>query len=166
MRLGVVIGLGLAATATTLTNIAYSREHDAAAALPCLSLRRPVQSLLLLLRDRGWLVGFAMESGGFAAYAAALALAPLAVVQSVGAGGLGVLAYVSARVSGRRLAARQSSGVAISVLGLGLLGVSLARSSGGGGRGSIAGILAWIGASAALVVLVLFVDRRRGRRGG
>ena len=36
--------------------------------------------------------GFAMESGGFASYAAALALAPLALVQSIGAGGIGVLA--------------------------------------------------------------------------
>ncbi len=155
-----MIGLVLAAISTTLTNVAYLREHDAAAALPCLSLRRPLHSLRLLLTDRSWMLGFAMESGGFASYAAALTLAPLAVVQSIGAGGIGVLAYVSARVSGRPLGRRQTGGVALSVLGLLLLAVSLARNSGGGGQGSIAGILAWLGGSAALALIVLLVGRR------
>jgi hypothetical protein len=52
------------------------REHDAIAALPLLSLRRPLRSLRLLVSDRTWLLGFATESTGFVSYAAALALAP------------------------------------------------------------------------------------------
>jgi hypothetical protein len=163
VHLDLAIGLVLAAVSATLTNIAYLREHDAAASLPALSLRRPLQSLRLLLGDRTWMLGFAMESGGFASYAAALALAPLAIVQSVGAGGIGVLAYVSSRIGGQRLTRGQSAGVVISVLGLALLGVSLAQHSGGGGRGSIAGILAWLGATAALAALVLALGRRHGR---
>jgi hypothetical protein len=159
---GVIIGLALAAISTTLTNLAYSREHDAAAALPTLSLRRPLQSLQLLLKDRSWMTGFAMESIGFASYAAALALAPLAVVQSIGAGGIGVLAYATAKVRDRRLGRPQTTGVALSALGLLLLAVSLAKSSGGGGRGSTAGILAWLGTSGALALLVVVIGRRRG----
>jgi hypothetical protein len=160
-----VIGLILAAISTTLTNVAYSREHDAAAALPALSLRRPMQSLRLLVSDRSWMLGFAMESGGFASYAAALALAPLAVVQSIGAGGIGVLAYVTARVSGRRLGRLQLAGVWLSALGLVLLAVSLLQSSDGGGRGSTAAILAWIGGTAALALVVLYLGRKRGGMG-
>ena len=163
MHLGVAIGLILAAVSATLTNVAYLREHDAAASLPALSLRRPLHSLRLLLGDHSWMTGFAMESGGFASYAAALALAPLAVVQSVGAGGIGVLAYVSSRFSGQRLRPRQSAGVVISVLGLLLLGVSLAQNSGGGGRGSIAGILAWLGGTAVLAALAFLLLRRVGQ---
>jgi hypothetical protein len=162
VRLGLTVGLALAAISTTLTNIAYLREHDAAAAVPCLSFRRPLQSLSLLVTDRSWMLGFAMESCGFASYAAALALAPLAVVQSIGAGGVGVLAYFSARLSGRRLRRRQASGVAISALGLLLLAVSLTRSNGAGRQASVAAILAWLGGSAALAVLVLMIGRRRG----
>jgi hypothetical protein len=165
VHLGLVIGLILAAISTTLTNIAYSREHDAAAALPALSLRRPLHSLRLLLDDRSWMLGFAMESGGFASYAAALALAPLAVVQSIGAGGIGVLAYVTARVSGRRLGRLHLIGVLLSALGLVLLAVSLIQSSGGGGWGSTAGILAWLGGTAALALFVLYVARGRGGMG-
>lgn len=162
MSFGVALGLVLAAISTTLTNLAYSREHDAAAALPALSLRRPLQSLRLLVDDRSWMLGFAMESSGFASYAAALALAPLAVVQGIGAGGIGVLAYASAKVSGRHLGRRNTSGVAISALGLLLLGVSLTGSSGGGGQGSTAGILAWIGGSAVLALCALAIGRSRG----
>jgi len=162
MHLPTALGLALATISTTLTGVAYLREHDAAAALPALSLRRPLQSLRLLLTDRSWVLGFAMESGGFVCFAAALALAPLAVVQSIEAGGIGVLAYASARLHRRRLRPRQSSGVAISTVGLLMLGVSLAKSSGGGTEGSTAGILLWIGASAAMALLVLVASRRLG----
>ena len=85
MSVGTAVGLVLALASTTLTNLAYLREHDAAAELPVLSMRRPVHSARLLLEDRSWLLGFAMESAGFLLYAAALSLASLALVQSVAA---------------------------------------------------------------------------------
>jgi hypothetical protein len=160
MSLQTVIALILALASTTLTNIAYLREHDAAAALPVLSMRRPFQSVRLLLSDRSWLLGFAMESVGFLLYAAALSLASLALVQTIGAGGIGVLAYLSARLSGRHLGRRELSGVTLSVLGLLALAVSLAGGSGEGGEGSTAGILLWFGASGAAAVLVILLARR------
>src|SRR5947207_13626456 len=115
MSVGTAIALLLALVSTTLTNIAYLREHDAAAALPVLSMRRPLHSARLLLQDSSWMLGFAMETGGFLLYAAALALASLALVQTIGAGGIGVLAYLSARLGGRRLGRRELGGVILSV---------------------------------------------------
>ena len=162
MTAGTAVALGLAAASTTLTNLAYLREHDAAASLPCLSMRRPLHSLRLLLTSRGWLLGFAMESGGFALYAAALALASLAVVQSIGAAGIGVLGFVSARMSGRPLDRRHFIGVTLSVLGLVALAVSLARSSGQGSGGTILGATLWLGATAAAAGGVLVLGRRLG----
>jgi hypothetical protein len=160
MSLRTVIALVLALASTTLTNIAYLREHDAAAALPVLSMRRPFQSLRLLLSDRSWLLGFAMESSGFLLYAAALSLASLALVQTIGAGGIGVLAYLSSRLGGRQLGRRELSGVVLSVVGLVALAVSLAGGSGKGGNGSTGAILLWIGASAAVALLILLLARR------
>jgi hypothetical protein len=159
MNFSTAVALVLALLSTTITNLAYLREHDAAAALPLLSMRRPVRSLQLLLADRSWLLGFAMETGGFLLYAAALALASLALVQSIGAGGIGVLAYVSARLGGRQLSRREVSGVILSVLGLLALGVSLVGGSGEGRSGSTATILVWLGTSGALAVLVLLLGR-------
>jgi hypothetical protein len=162
MEAQTAIAIGLAAASTTLTNLAYQREHDAAAALPVLSMRRPLHSLHLLLTSRGWLIGFAMETSGFLLYAAALALASLALVQSIAAGGIGVLAFVGERVSGRRLKPRQLAGVALSVLGLAVLGVTLAKSSGEGGPGSIVAVLLWLGGTAALAGVALLIGRRAG----
>jgi hypothetical protein len=151
----------LAALSTTLTNLAYLREHDAAAALPVLSMRRPLHSVRLLLSDRSWLLGFALETSGFLLYAAALALAELSLVQSINAGGIGVLAYVSARMGHRRLGRRELSGVLLSVLGLLALAVSLIGGSTAGGHGSTAAILVWLGASGAAALLVLLLGRVR-----
>jgi hypothetical protein len=159
MSISTTVAIVLALLSTTLTNVAYLREHDAAAALPVLSMRRPVHSLRLLLGDRSWLLGFAMESTGFLLYAAALALASLSLVQSINAGGIGVLAYVSAQISGRQLSRRELSGVIVSVLGLLALAVSLVGGGVEGGQGSTAAILLWLGVSGAVALLVLLLGR-------
>lgn len=160
MSVATVIAFALALLSTTLTSLAYLREHDAAAALPALSLRRPLQSLRLLLADRGWMLGFAMETGGFSLYAAALALAPLALVQSIAAGGIGLLAFLSVRLAGGRLGARRLVGVIVAVLGLVALAISLANGSGGEGHsGSSLAVLLWIGATGVLAVAVVAIGR-------
>jgi hypothetical protein len=153
------VALVLALASTVLINLAYLREHDAAAALPMLSLRRPLQSARALLTDRSWLIGFAMESTGFALYVAALALASLALVQSIQAGGIGVFAYVSARVTGRELGRRERNGVLLSIVGLVALAVSLAGGSGEGGNGSTFVVLLWLAATAGAAVLVVSLGR-------
>src|SRR5689334_19648299 len=162
MTASTAIALGLALVSTTLTNLAYLREHDAAAGLPVLCMRRPLQSARLLLEDRSWLLGFGMESVGFLLYAAALALASLALVQSIAAGGIGVLAFVSARFAGRHLSRRELSGVLVSVVGLVALAVSLARASGEGGSGSTVVIVIWLAATAGAALVVLTLARGLG----
>ncbi|HSS82031.1 MAG TPA: hypothetical protein VLK24_12665 [Gaiellaceae bacterium] len=160
---GVALVLALASTA--LTNIAYLREHDAAAALPALSLRRPLHSVHVLLTDRSWLLGFALEGAGFALYVAALALAPLSLVQSVAAGGIGILAFVSARMGHRHLGRGELAGVWISMIGLLALAVSLVGGSGEGTGGTTGEILLWLGATAAAAVIALALGRRFGWSG-
>lgn len=160
MTADTALGLGLAAASTTLTNLAYLREHDAAARLPPLDLRRPFRSARLLLGDRSWLLGFATESSGFLLYVAALAVASLALVQSVAAGGIGVLAVVSARMAGRRLSRRELAGVLVSVIGLVALSVSLQTATGEGHGGSVGPILLWLGLTAGVAVVMLGSGRR------
>jgi hypothetical protein len=157
------IALLLALASTTLTNVAYLREHDAAAALPALSLRRPLHSVQALLTDRSWVTGFALETGGFALYVAALALAPLTLVQSVAAGGIGILAFVSARMRRRRLGRHELVGVLVSMLGLLALAVSLAGGGTGEGTGgSTFEIVLWLAATAGAAVIALVLGRRFG----
>jgi len=156
------VALVLALASTVLTNVAYLREHDAAAALPALSLRRPLHSVQVLLTDRSWLAGFALESSGFALYVAALALAPLALVQSIAAGGIGVLAFASARMRRRRLGRHERAGVLVSTFGLLALAISLAGGTREGTGGSSFEILLWLGATAAAALIALALGRRFG----
>jgi hypothetical protein len=156
------LAVALALASTTLTNVAYLREHDAVAALPELSARHPVQSARHLLTDRGWLRGFALESTGFALYVLALAFAPLTLVQSLAAGGIGVLAFLSARMSGHALPRHEVVGVALSVLGLVALAISLAGGSGEGNGGATLDIELWLGATAAAAVAAVAIGRRVG----
>lgn len=155
------LALLLALGSTGLVNAAYLREHAAVGALPQLSLRRPLVSLRLLLGDRRWVGAFAMESGGFALYVGALAIAPLALVQSVGAGGIGLLALGSARMRSRRLSGRETAGAAISVLGLLALALSLIGGGGHSAAGSLVAIAFWLAATAALAALVAVGARGR-----
>jgi hypothetical protein len=154
------VAIALALASTTLTSLAYLREHDAVAALPGFSLSRPVRAVRVLLTNRDWLRGFALESSGFGLYVVALALAPLTLVQSLAAGGIGILAFVSARVSGRSLPRHEVVGVLISIVGLVALAVSLAGGSGEGGGGSSPEIELWLAGTAAAAVVVVAVGRR------
>jgi len=157
------IALPLALVSTALTNVAYLRQHDAAAALPALSLRRPLHSVQALLTDRSWLMGFALESAGFALYVSALVLAPLALVQSIAAGGIGILALASARLSRRRLGRHELAGVLVSMAGLLALAVSLVGGGTGEGTGgSTAAIIFWLAATAAAALVSLGFGRRFG----
>jgi hypothetical protein len=161
--LRIAVALVLALASTLVLNLAYLREQGAAAALPPLALRRPLASLHLLLSDRRWVGGFAMETVGFGLYVVALALAPLALVQSVGAGGIGLLAVASARRARRRMTRREAVGAAVAVAGLACLGVSLSGGVGGGGtNGAIAPIVAWLGGSVAAAMVVRSSARRSG----
>jgi hypothetical protein len=155
METTTVVAFVLAVVSTTLVNLAYLREHEAVTSLPALRMRRPVESARVLLANRRWLFGFAMETTGFLLYAVALALAPLALVQSIAAGGIGVLAFVSARMRRRRLSGQETAGVALSVVGLLALGASLAGGSGDGDHGATSSALLWLAASAAIALLVL-----------
>jgi hypothetical protein len=158
---GIVAGLVLAFASAVVINLAYLREHAAAVGLPALSLRHPLHSARLLLGDRPWLIGFAMESAGFLLYVAALALAPLSLVQSIAAGGIGVLAFASARMARRRLTRAELAGVLLSVLGLAALAVSLVGGKAKEGGGELGPILLWLGVTAAVAMALVIVGRRR-----
>lgn len=165
MHVGTVIGLVLALASTVLISLSYLREHDAARELPALSFRRPLRSAKLLLSSRAWLLGFAMESGGFGLYVAALALAPLALVQSVAAGGLGILAIATSRIAHRRLTNRERTGAGLAVIGLALLAISLSGGQATDHRGSLPAIVLWLGVTVGVAILILMSSRAFLQRG-
>jgi heavy metal translocating P-type ATPase len=158
------VGLVLALVSAVLVNWAYSKEHDAAAAMPRFSPRHPVQFVRLLLADRSWVRAFATESLGWLIYVAALALAPLSLVQAVCASGIAVLALVSVHGHPQRLARSEQLAVVVAFAGLILLSLSLVDTHQADHSPHPAVVAAWLGS--LLVVAVVLGRRRAGLAAG
>jgi len=157
------IGLTLAFVSALVTNTAYSLEHDAAAALPPLSPRRPFRSAKLLLRDRRWLTAFVAETVGWLMYVAALRLAPLSLVQAVAASGVAVLAFATAGGHPSRLARREQFAVVLALAGLTLLALSLVGTTESDQHPGVIGVVIWLAACGGGAALLIVTPTRFGR---
>jgi hypothetical protein len=157
------IGLLLALASALVTNTAYTLEHDAAASLPPLSPRRPLQSATLLVSNRRWVLAFAAESAGWLMYVAALRLAPLALVQAVVASGVAVLAIATSRGHPSRLAGQERYAVALALAGLVMLALSLAGVQPSDHRPAVPAIVIWLAACAGGAALLISIHWRFAR---
>ena len=144
----VAIGLALALASAFALNWGWLAQHGAARDLPALSLRRPLGSLRLLFGDRAWLTGFVVGLAGWALYVAALALAPLSLVQGTSAGGVGLLAALAHR-RGDAIERADWAAVAAAVAGLLLIGVSLVGGTTASSRPHPVVLAAWLAISGA-----------------
>ena len=122
------IGLALALASALALDIAFLMQQHAAQRLPVLRLRSPIRSARSLIGARVWLAGFALGLGGWSLYLAALASAPLSLVQTVAAGGLGLLVIMAAVWRRAMPAPRQRLGAAIATTGLAALALSMSGS--------------------------------------
>jgi hypothetical protein len=157
------IGLCLALISALAVNWAYAKEHDAAAAMPPLSPRRPFRSLSMLLRNRDWLIGFGTETAGWLVYVAALALAPLSLVQAVSASGIAILALFSVHGHLARLTRFERLAVTIALIGLGLLSASLVGSTPSSHTPRGVSVVLWLGACAGAAVALIVLRLRLAR---
>ncbi|HWW66444.1 MAG TPA: hypothetical protein VNY83_00540, partial [Solirubrobacterales bacterium] len=80
-------GLVLALIASVAQSAGFLFQHIRAAERPPVSLLHPLLSVGALLRSHLWLVGLGVGAMGFVLHLAALALAPLSLVQAFVAGG-------------------------------------------------------------------------------
>lgn len=158
------LGLVLALLSTGALNWGFFTQHRAAASLPPLTLRRPLRSLVLLMRNLRWLAGFFIGIAGWAFYVAALAVAPLSLVQACSAGGVGLLALLVSR-GGVGLAHREGLAVGVAATGLLLLGISLAGGSTTGRLPSPAPVVAWLAVSGTVAAVAAAFGPRLLARG-
>ncbi len=160
----IALALVMTIVSACLLNLGYLLQHEVASRLPTFSIRRPVASLRSLLVERRWLLAFGIQAGGFVLYVAALALAPLSLVQATSAGGIGILAIMVSRITHVPLTRLERTGAVVSVVGLALLGLSLFAAHGEGSGATKAWVGVWLAASAVGAVLcVTLLARAIGR---
>ena len=165
MSLSVQLGL-LLAVATALTSIVgFLYKHRGSVDAPPVEFSRPVASSLALFRSPWSVLGIAVAMASWGFHVAALALAPISLVQSTIAGGLVLLTVVADRAFGHDVTRREWIGVALTALGLAFLAATL---SGTGKEAHAdyepATLALYAGLATAAGIVLVVLARSRDRR--
>jgi len=160
----VQIGLLLALGCAFATNLAFLWKHKGAVAAPDVCIRRPLASARGLFASRWWTIGFGVALVAWTLHVAALALAPISLVQAVISGGLVFLAVLADRWFGFELGRREWMGVALTAIGLAFLGLTVQTGGGTHSSYSISGMIAFEGAMVFLGAILLISHRVEGLR--
>jgi hypothetical protein len=121
------LGIGLALACAAMANLGMLCKHRGACEAAEISLRSPLQSAVALFRSRWWTIGFAVAAVAWVLHVAAIAVAPLSLVQAVVAGGLVLIAYPATRYFGHTLSRREWLGLGLAAVGLAFLAVTVPR---------------------------------------
>jgi drug/metabolite transporter (DMT)-like permease len=100
------------------------KERGAVLAAP-VEWRRPLASTVALFRSPMFALGCVVATTSWGFHVAALALAPISLVQSVIAGGLVLVTVLADRVFGHDVSRREWIGVALTAAGLAVLAATL-----------------------------------------
>ena len=131
MSISVQIGLLMAIATAFLAVVGFLYKHKGAVGSPPVEWSRPVRTSLALFRNRWYVLGIVIAIGSWGFHVAALALAPISLVQSVIAGGLVLLTVVADRLFAHHVTRREWIGVALAALGLAFLAATLEGSAEG-----------------------------------
>src|SRR3954449_5562872 len=94
------IGILLALLCALATNLGFLYKHRGACAAPDVDWKHPLRSGAALFRSRWFAIGMLVALAAWALHVAAMALAPLSLVQAVISGGLVFLTVMADRVFG------------------------------------------------------------------
>src|SRR3954464_8639638 len=137
------IGKFLALLSALPTHLGFLYKHRGACAAADVDWRHPLRSGASLFRSKWFALGMLVAVGAWALHVAAMAMAPLSLVQAVISGGLVFLTVLAERVFGFSVGPRQWMGVGLTALGLLLLAVTLPSTGGSHSTYSTAAMIAF-----------------------
>jgi drug/metabolite transporter (DMT)-like permease len=124
------LGILLALFCALATNFGFLWKHRGACAAPDVEWLHPVRSAIALYSSKWFALGMLVATGAWLFHVAAMALAPLSIVQTVISGGLVVLTVLAERYFGFSVGKRQYLGVVLMAGGLALLALTLPHTGG------------------------------------
>jgi len=150
------IGILLAFACAVVTQLGFLYKHRGACAAPKVDIRRPLRSVKQLFTCSKWFgIGMLVALGAWLFHVAAMALAPISVVQAVLSTGVVILAVLAERLFGFEVGRRQWIGVGMTALGLMLLVVTLPAHSGVHSSFSTAGMVSFEAGMLAIGALLI-----------
>ncbi len=149
------LGTLLALACAVATNVAMLCKHRGAVAAPAVRLSAPLQSGAALFRSRWWAIGFAVAVGAWSLHVAALAVAPISLVETTISGGLVVLAWLAERWFGVRVGPREWLGLGLCAVGLALLAATSAGAAENSANYSTAAMISFEAGAVGIGALLL-----------
>jgi drug/metabolite transporter (DMT)-like permease len=149
------IGILLALACAVATQLGFLYKHRGANEAPSVDVRHPLRSGKSLFCSKWFSIGMAIALGAWLFHVAALALAPMSVVQAVLSTGVVILAVLAERIFGFDVGPRQWAGVAMTAGGLVLLIVTLPAAHGAHSAYSLAGMISFEAGMLAIGALLI-----------
>lgn len=157
--MNLILGIAFALACALANNVGFLYKHRGACQAPSVDVRRPLWTARKLFSTRLFAIGMAVASGAWLFHVAAMAVAPLSLVQAVLAGGVVLLAATAERVFGLRVSRRQWAGIVLTAFGLLLLGFSMPAVHGAHSRFSVPAMGAFEGGLIAAGTLLVIGPR-------
>jgi drug/metabolite transporter (DMT)-like permease len=149
------LGILLAFACAVATQLGFLYKHRGACAAPKVDIRRPLKTVKCLFASRWFAIGMAVALGAWLLHVAAMALAPISVVQAVLSTGVVILAVMAERLFGFEVGRRQWLGVGMTAAGLVLLVITLPAHSGAHSSFSLAGMISFEAGMLAIGALLI-----------
>jgi len=136
-----LFGILLALACALTTNVGFLFKHRGACSAPAVDIKHPLKTARGLFSSKWFAIGMLIAAGAWIFHVAAMAMAPLSIVQSVLAGGVVLLAVIADRMFGWQIGRRQWAGLGLTAVGLILLGVTLPGTHGAHSAFSVPGMI-------------------------
>lgn len=137
------IGILLALCCAFVANLAFFYKYRGANSVAKVQVRHPLRSARALYSSRWFTLGMLIAVGSWALHVAALALAPMSVVQVALAAGVVLIAVMAERMFGFEVGRRQWVGLVLTAVGLAVLGLTLPAMHGAHSQFSVVAMISF-----------------------
>jgi len=119
------LGILLALACAFVANLGFFYKHRGANAVAKVEVRHPLRSARVLYSSKWFALGMVIATASWGLHVAALALAPMSVIQVSLAAGMVFIAVMAERMFGFEVGRRQWIGLFLTAAGLAMLGLTL-----------------------------------------
>jgi multidrug transporter EmrE-like cation transporter len=123
--MNLTLGILLALTCAFVANLGFFYKYRGANAVAKVQVRHPLRSARALYSSKWFVLGMVVATASWGLHVAALALAPMSVIQVALAAGMVFIAVMADRLFGFEVGPRQWLGLSLTAIGLVMLGLTL-----------------------------------------
>jgi drug/metabolite transporter (DMT)-like permease len=156
------LGILLALLCAFVANLGFFYKYRGANSVPKVQVMHPLRSAKELYSSKWFALGMIIATGSWGLHVAALALAPMSVIQVSLAAGVVFIAVMAERMFGFKVGRRQWLGLSLTAAGLVLLGLTLPAMHGAHSHFSLVAMISFEAGLFGLGGLLLMGPRMGG----